>query len=96
MKRLLVPYFGRQWWMPIAAVAFLALLVIGVVAGPVPYPMLEDSMPRPRFEFLLWEDMKGMNASFQVYHDKETGQEIVCVMDKLAAPSCYLTGRSWK
>jgi hypothetical protein len=33
---------------------------------------------------------------FVVFHDKETGQEIVCVDSlEFGAESCYLTGRKW-
>lgn len=51
---------------------------------------------RPRFEMILDQYHEPKNHSFEVFHDKETGQEIVCVYGGLDMASCYLTGRSWQ
>lgn len=47
--------------------------------------------PRPRFEVILSEVL------FTAYHDRETGQEIVCTTGHYGdnARSCWLTGRVW-
>lgn len=59
---------------------------------------------RPRFEFIYQERVvgNGYDAIFNVYHDRETGEEIECIHDKDAlAPnspsngSCFQTSRSW-
>jgi hypothetical protein len=39
-----------------------------------------------------------MPSVFTVFHDKTTGQEIVCIMSSTSvsgSSSCYLTGRKW-
>ena len=56
---------------------------------------------KQRFEIVSYQDTVGIGnvaKEFEVWHDGETGQEIVCV----AGPggnstplSCYLTGRTW-
>jgi hypothetical protein len=53
----------------------------------------------PRFEHIYEEylDHGIDSADFEVYHDKVTGQELVCVEahSRYDANSCYLTGRKW-
>lgn len=54
-----------------------------------------------RFEFVYREDVSGTYggpSGFTVFHDKTTGQEIVCIMASTSitgSSSCYLTGRKW-
>lgn len=75
-------------------------LLIGVVVGIVK----GQQTPRPRFELMLdevtnWgiEHRQWSVDNIQVIHDKETGDEIVCVFaHAFSAMSCYKTGRSWK
>ena len=81
----------------IALTVFLAFLVVMgwtyVLAQSAQSPP-----PRPRFEFLLVEEgvpSNGWRMNFLVYHDRETGQEIVCSTGGLAAMACYPTGRKW-
>jgi hypothetical protein len=52
----------------------------------------EVKNPRPRFEKLYNE------GKFNVWHDRETGQEIVCVEQygsRDPSNSCWITGRKW-
>lgn len=57
----------------------------------------------PRFELIYDEEVTsnigmGMPSVFTVFHDKTTGQEIVCIMASTSisgSSSCYLTGRKW-
>lgn len=57
----------------------------------------------PRFEFIYDQLLIGehIDNHFTVYHDRSTGQEIVCIYDnggRLNVPSpesCYLSGRKW-
>jgi hypothetical protein len=76
--------------------------------------------PRPRFQSIhaeiLRDDQKipyGIaditecrirGLKFNIIHDEETGQEIICISEAssysngglaFAGPSCYLTGRKW-
>ncbi len=54
-----------------------------------------------RFEVIYREDVPstyGGPSGFTVFHDKTTGQEIVCIMASTSlsgSSSCYLTGRRW-
>ncbi len=53
---------------------------------------------QPRFEQLLSEN-HGDYAKIRVWHDRETGQEFICVysgVDLGNSVSCFATGRSWK
>lgn len=61
----------------------LSLIFAGVAVG----------QNTPRFEHIYtqWVDAGPWNTCFEVYHDTNTGQEIVCIGGK----SCYLTGRKW-
>ena len=61
--------------------------------------------PRPRFENIYNENHYGsFPSAFYVWHDKESGQEVVCaagiysggLLAKQYHPSCWPTGRSWK
>jgi hypothetical protein len=58
----------------------------------------EEPKPRPRFEAVYIEKHPEQGTyvdAIEVWHDKETGQEIVCIEGYRKA-SCYLTGRVWK
>lgn len=78
------------------------LFIIGLVV--ITFLVLPKSKAQetqwPRFEFLSKQypavGEKGPFANvFKVYHDRETGQEIVCVsVDR--GGGCYTTGRNWK
>jgi hypothetical protein len=61
------------------------------------------ALPRPRFERIYRQTLDsptpnyGDTMIFDVLHDRETGQETVCirrVWDNQSV-SCYLTGRTW-
>jgi hypothetical protein len=79
--------------------AFVWLLLGAFVWGK------EQTIPRPRFENIYNEDHSGQfPAAFYVWHDKESGQEIVCtagvykgaIVSEQYHPSCWPTGRNWK
>jgi hypothetical protein len=75
-------------------IALMGLLMIALT-GPSP---AQGVFPHPRFEMLLQEYHPGFDTRidyFEVWHDKETGQEFVCTMVH-SSVSCLLTGRSWK
>ena len=58
----------------------------------------DSTPPRPRFETVYIEKHPEQGTfvdQVEVWHDKETGQEIVCV-EGYRRGSCYLTGRVWK
>ncbi len=61
-------------------------------------PASVNQLPRPRFELLLKEEHDGNGphdgTDFYVYHDRESGQEIVCPYTGWGV-SCYPTGRKW-
>lgn len=67
---------------------FLLVLGVGVFVG----------QNRPRFEHVYTQFMDETNAYFEVYHDLDTGGEIVCVgpTRNIAGQSCFLSGRNWK
>lgn len=51
-----------------------------------------------RFDRIYTENINAPHgfSEFNVFHDKETGQEIVCVTGGLdGSMSCYLSGRKW-
>lgn len=78
------------------------LFVIGLVV--LTFLVLPKSKAQetawPRFELLSKQyhavgDNNPWASIFKVYHDRETGQEVVCVtVDR--GGGCYLTGRNWK
>jgi hypothetical protein len=76
------------------------LIIAGVLLGVV----LVGAQVHPRFEMLLREVPEADRTTvshFEVWHDKESGQEFTCVVpvstlvsaDKI---SCFPTGRNWK
>jgi len=82
----------------IAAVAILIL--IGVLIGRA-----AEWRPK-RFEEIYSQvmpptqgDNNAASTTFRVFHDTETGQEVVCLEGAVnrwnRVDSCYLTGRSW-
>lgn len=46
-----------------------------------------------RFAIVFEEHLN--SHMIEVWEDKETHQEIVCVYNKMASPSCFLSGRSF-
>jgi hypothetical protein len=70
------------------AIYFFFVSAISVKAG---------SNQRPRFEQIYTENHGEVGTNlyeFEVWHDKETGQEFICARS-LREESCWLTGRSW-
>jgi hypothetical protein len=68
----------------------LSLIFAGIAIGQV----------SPRFEHVYTQtlELDGFQSTmFNVYHDKSSGQEIVCVLSgqTYASAQCYLTGRKW-
>lgn len=68
------------------------------ISKPVVAKKQTPVLPRPRFRELYEESLASDDDSwFDVYQDRETGQEIVCYSQgRLGLVSCWLTGRSWK
>jgi hypothetical protein len=83
---------GSIWFL---GIAFLA----SSHASPHPQDDAYSTPPRPRFEKVLDEkhDKDYWTTRFYVWHDRETGQEIVCVYNSYGdgVGGCYLTGRKW-
>ncbi len=54
----------------------------------------QKSKPTFRFDLIYHE---GNTNNFEVFHDKETGQEFICHYGGAVQtePSCWLTGRKW-
>jgi hypothetical protein len=57
----------------------------------------------PRFKHIktyTWTYSTGTSAGydkiFTVFHDEESGNEIICVDEPHGGPSCFLSGRNWK
>jgi hypothetical protein len=85
---------------------FLTLLLLAGYAAFMcaSIPASSVTPPRPRFEF-VYDEVKDDNSfGFVVYHDRETGQEIVCLKDVLdnnfgrriaVSRTCWTTGRTW-
>jgi len=79
----------------------LVLLVLAVFLVMIGMAIGES---RPRFEQIYYEDhyknpfgSTMVPQAFYVWHDKESGQEIVCAIGYSANPiSCWPTGRNWK
>lgn len=66
----------------------LGAIGIALVAG------IAIGQRTPRFELIYTESLE--DIAFHVYHDKDTGQEIVCGRPYDSHTySCYLTGRKW-
>lgn len=81
-----------------------ACLVLVVMLYPyINNVQAQSPPPRPRFEKISAENLGpetgywNFYAAFDVFHDKETGNEIVCVTKAGTGRfSCFETGRSWK
>lgn len=77
----------------------LLALVTGIGMGSViaqNQPRFEHVYTSPWIDYIIGGNIFRSKA-FIVFHDRETGQEIVCVDGSAyAAESCYLTGRKWK
>jgi hypothetical protein len=85
-------------------VVLAVLIFVGAVALYASYPPSLVTPPRPRFEAIYWEGAqnKNMIAAFEVWHDKESGQEFICArsyyngLGTAQVPiSCWPTGRTW-
>jgi ATP-dependent Lon protease len=89
-------------WMNWLLLAFTLSLFVALALGSanLPEPKFEGP-PRPRFEVIYFERMNTPYVddlyAFEVLHDKETGNEIVCHLSNHlnAGASCFQTGRSW-
>ena len=80
--------------------AIAAWVLFVIFAGPHIVHAQDSNLPRPRFVPVMHQDSHyddGFNNSlnFEVIHDKETGQEIVCVFSG-GRSGCWLTGRTWQ
>jgi hypothetical protein len=78
---------------------FASLLLVFVMGA-----VTMAALPRPRFERVMFErmpmDSSNIELYFTVIHDRESGQEVVCVNvaeygGNNRPVSCYPTGRSW-
>lgn len=68
----------------ILTIMCMYLIFTGVVVGQI----------TPRFEFIYSQRLNSSPLyiyDIEVLHDKDTGQEVVCINGK----SCYPTGRKW-
>jgi hypothetical protein len=78
----------------------MRILVIGAI-GIALLAGIAIGQHTNRFEYIYREDVQGTYggpSGFTVFHDKTTGQEIVCIMASTSitgTSSCYLTGRKW-
>lgn len=82
-------------------------VVAGVILGMVVMWWLSGSVrasENSRFEHIYtspWVFASGTTAGydkrFVVYHDKDSGNEIICAdEDARGSLSCFLSGRNWK
>ena len=72
----------------------VGLICVGLIGGTI----IAES--RPRFEHIYSQDLNLDGAekdTFNVVHDRDTGQELVCVTttNRYNGATCYLTGRRW-
>jgi|SRR5208337_827748 len=105
MKRKNVLEFLKNNRREVSVVALMLVIIVSMIYSCEAYAQRWNELkpPRPRFELLLFERTSAFADSasgsniyrWEVWHDKETGQEIVCPMG-IKEASCYLTGRSWK
>jgi hypothetical protein len=59
-----------------------------------------EAQNRSRFQLIddeVGPEPKGWwtGLEFEVFHDTQTGQEVICIEGGYAEGSCYLTGRKW-
>lgn len=79
----------------------ITIFLIGLALLGIEFKVL--AAENQRFEHIYsseWIHVSGLNGNgdklFSVFHDHETGNEIICVDDNRGGPSCFLSGRSWK
>lgn len=73
----------------------LLILIVALIAS-VSYGS-SVARPRPRMELIYDERTQDdWMIKWQVWHDKESGQELLCGFSSFKNSSCVLTGRSWK
>ncbi len=78
-------------------IIILGAIGIALVAG------IAIGQHSPRFELIDEQKVLEphsyiqLDTVFTVFHDRDTGQEIVCILrgDSYDSSSCYLTGRRW-
>lgn len=71
-------------------------IIVGFILVLAGYTIHAQS--RPRFEKILSERTSDI-PNFQVWHDRESGQEFTCVYSGVYLGydvSCFPTGRNWK
>lgn len=88
----------------LAIILLLILIAAAAVIDIIGFVAVVRADGPTRFEQLLWErvnDKADAVKGFEVWHDKESGQEFICAVasstitsrDKV---SCFPTGRNWK
>lgn len=71
---------------------------IGIAIALILAGYMLHAQTTPRFERLL-QEKHDRYVIFEVYHDRESGQEFTCEfsgVDMGYAVSCFPTGRNWK
>lgn len=86
------------WLLIIAVSCSIATLTVVLSTRSV---KAADRHPYPRFEHIYTESGDAHILRWEVFHDRETGQEIVCAfptttLGSAEKTSCWLTGRNWK
>lgn len=83
-NRVLIPLIALLW-------------ASGVLLGHVLRTPVVHAGGSDRFDKLYWQS-DSMPVEFQVFHDKGSGQEIVCTSSNTHYDSlrCWPTGRVWK
>lgn len=88
-------------------IVFVTILSLGlfILWAFAEVAVSQTAHPRPRFELLVAEplhrtvgeglDEYNYNVTMTVVHDRETGQERVCI-DNGRGLTCWPTGREWK
>jgi len=85
----------RNWLLAGLTAIIIAALAVGAAELGAQTSPFGLPLPRPRFELLLNEDDPSFSRGwFAVYHDKESGQEVVCHGSGIAM-ACWQTGRKW-
>lgn len=80
----------------IALIVALWLASLGGVAAQL---SKAETYHHPRFEKVLYEEAENSGVHmrvFEVWHDKDSGQEFTCLYTYHDNPSCFPTGRNWK
>lgn len=58
-------------------------------------PRVKAASPE-RFTHLYSQGQWPPDMTFSVYHDNETGQELICAMNNADSSRCWYSGRVWK